>query len=437
MKTSAFLAPTPPGGEAITVESDPPQYPALTIEINGTGDADPLLLTFRTPDGVWDVVHPSRTFNRAFFENELTRIRARMFEWSQSYDTYLVDKTNDPVRFRPDLIRDVWRDLAVWGREFYRELFDTRENRDPTLARFGRHLKDRLTGHRIVIDSALGDVPWGLLYDEKVPDELSDDDYLPQLLSHFWHTKYKVEVLPDYPVEYIDWVPELNNLDATRLTVTINGDTEKEYGTGQLPFFQMLARRLDSTGTKTPSPLRLNNARRQVIDSILNRPEPQHLLYFFCHHEKGGGTWTKRGYRNFGDTRILVSGNSPTPEGSLSVKDMNNEEDIKSFSSPPVVFLNACQSAQTDIGDPSGFMYYFVNTLKAYAFVGTEAEIPATFADAFGKRFVEEFLRGHAIGRILSEARAHYASLHNPFGLYYTLYGNVNVRLSREVEETT
>lgn len=417
-------------------EKAPPESPALTIGVTGTGDADPLLLTFRTTEGVWEVEHPSRTFNRAFFERELTQIRALMFEWSQSYDTYLADKETDPVTIRPDLIKHVWRELAIWGRRFYREMFDTKENRDPMLARVGQYLKDRLAGRRVMIDSAVGDVPWGLLYDEKVPEDLRDD-YLPQLLSHFWHTKYKLELLPDYPADCFEWAPELDNLEGTRLTVTINADTEEEYGTGQLPFFQGLARRLDASGTQAPPPLRLNNDKRQVIESILNRREPQHLLYFFCHHEKGDGTWTRRGYRDFNDTRMLVSGNSPTPEGSLSVKEMNDEEDIASFTSPPVVFLNACQSAQTDIGDPSGFMYYFVNTLKAYAFVGTEAEIPAAFADAFGRRFVEEFLRGQAIGRILFEARVHYASRHNPFGLYYTLYGNGNVRLSREIGETT
>jgi hypothetical protein len=134
---------------------------------------------------------------------------------------------------------------------------------------------------------------------------------------------------------------------------------------------------------------------------------------------------------------MIIAGNTATPEGALSIKDLKNKEGIKGFDSPPVVFLNACQSAQTEIGDPASFMFYFINFLKAYAFVGTEAEIPAAFADVFGKRFVQEFLSGRPIGQIMFEARRDYAAAHNPFGLYYTLYGNGNVRLSQEVKEAT
>jgi hypothetical protein len=82
-------------------------------------------------------------------------------------------------------------------------------------------------------------------------------------------------------------------------------------------------------------------------------------------------------------------------------------------------------------------MHFFVYQLKCYAFIGTEAEIPASFADDFGRHFVSEFLKARPIGSILFEARKDYAQKYcNPFGLYYSLYGDGNVRLIQAVKES-
>jgi hypothetical protein len=100
------------------------------------------------------------------------------------------------------------------------------------------------------------------------------------------------------------------------------------------------------------------------------------------------------------------------------------------------LFERLRESSQTKIGDPVNFMVYFIERLKAYAFIGTEAQIPTLFADDFGKRFVEEYLRGEPLGKIMCNARKFYArKYHNPFGLYYTLYGDGKVRLKQSVQE--
>jgi hypothetical protein len=172
-----------------------------------------------------------------------------------------------------------------------------------------------------------------------------------------------------------------------------------------------------------------------VIASLTKRQEPQHLLYFFCHHKKAGGAWTWRGYRNYEDTRMIIQGEDAQADAAtISLSEMSDMEQIKDFQFPPVVFFNACESAQVDIGDPTSFMLYFINVLKAYAFIGTEADIPGAFAHPFGIRFVEKFLKAHPIGEILYTARRDFAKRYNnPFGLYYTLYGNGNVQLAQAI----
>lgn len=404
---------------------------ALTIRISSDSEDSRLKLVFAAGEKDYPpIVHPSPKLTAKYLETELVRLREKLNTWSTQYDSYLVDK--DKAKCDPERVKGVWKELATWGRGIYRDLFDIKAQNDAELLRWSADLK-QLKGERIVIDSAIGDLPWGLLYDEEVPESF-DGDYVTNLLPHFWMTSYYVETLPPYPRSRPLWKPSLKNKEDTRLTVTINKDISGG-GAKQQTFFEGLAPRLKATGIKVPSTLVVNYEKTQVIDSITKRAEPQHLLYFYCHHKKGEGTWTNRGYRNFDNTKMIIRGEDPPLDSeTISIKEMEDNESITSFAAPPIVFLNACESAQTDIGDSASFMLYFINVLKSYAFIGTEAQIPASFADTFGQRFVSEFLDGRRIGTILYYARLEFALNDcNPFGMYYSLYGDGNVRLSQPV----
>jgi len=90
------------------------------------------------------------------------------------------------------------------------------------------------------------------------------------------------------------------------------------------------------------------------------------------------------------------------------------------------------------MGDPSGFMEYFLNDLRSRGYIGTEANVPALFAGHFGKQFVEQLFTGKEVGTILRELSRFYAEQHNnPFGLYYNLFGFADLHLSNKVEEIT
>jgi hypothetical protein len=405
---------------------------ALTIKLSSDSGSSNLKVGFENEMGADLVEHPSNALTPNYLERELVEIRRKMTEWSKAYDSLLINPKESSLLCDPERTKEIWRDFAVWGRRIYRKLFDTQANNSRDLSAWAQDLKEEpFCGNRIIIDSAVGDIPWGLLYDEEVPESY-DRDYQREMLDHFWITKYELEVLPPYPRNRFRWRPQLSNREATRLTVTVNKSVEGDYGAQHLSFFQELASRLNHNDPESSPSLRLNCQKQEVIDSISQCQEPQHLLYFFCHHHKGGGKWTTRGWRDFDDTRIVVSGDDDNIESAITIKEMEDNERIKCFNFPPVVFLNACESVQAEMGDPSSFLLYFINILRAYAFIGTEASIPAAFADAFGRRFVEEFLGGTRIGEIMANARRFYArSYDNPFGFYYALYGNGNVRLSQ------
>jgi hypothetical protein len=296
---------------------------------------------------------------------------------------------------------------------------------DQQLALWGQRIK-KIKGARITIDSPIGHVPWGLLYDEEIPKDLGDD-YLDVLLQHFWMTSYELDLLPDYPESSAEWETTLDNLTATRMMVAINESIQGGYGIKQAEFFSSLP--------EDPPSITLSRGKKELVERIANRVEPQHLIYLYCHHQKGK-TWSVDDYRDMNDSKILIRGNAEgeNEDGVITLTELEDNEDISIFKppSPPVTFLNGCTSAQVEIGDPTSFMYYFVYVLGAQAFIGAESKIPAAFADAFGRRFVREFLGGGRIGDIMFDARLHFArDYHNPFGLYYTLYGNGNIRLTQ------
>jgi len=95
----------------------------------------------------------------------------------------------------------------------------------------------------------------------------------------------------------------------------------------------------------------------------------------------------------------------------------------------PLVFLNACSSAEADQYYQSQFLTLFVSQWQARAFIGSDWKIPTAFADAFARRALDRFL-GHApdgqrleLGAALHATAVEVLELGNPFPLIYALYG--------------
>jgi hypothetical protein len=97
----------------------------------------------------------------------------------------------------------------------------------------------------------------------------------------------------------------------------------------------------------------------------------------------------------------------------------------------PLVFINACESAELSPLFYSGFMPYF--TAKgARGMIGTECEVPARFAAEWARRFFDKFLyEAKPIGEIfLSLRQEFYYQKNNLLGLLYALYCDGDTRVT-------
>jgi hypothetical protein len=99
----------------------------------------------------------------------------------------------------------------------------------------------------------------------------------------------------------------------------------------------------------------------------------------------------------------------------------------------PIVFLNACQSAELVPSSTSGFVRTFLDR-NASAVIGTECPMTSVFASAFAKSLFDELLSASDVGTALWKARREFLApdLRNPLGLAYTLYGRGTARLGSE-----
>ncbi|MDI4656468.1 CHAT domain-containing protein [Xanthobacter autotrophicus] len=95
----------------------------------------------------------------------------------------------------------------------------------------------------------------------------------------------------------------------------------------------------------------------------------------------------------------------------------------------PILFLNTCQSAQLWNGVENSFVSFFLSR-GARAIIGSEATIPAVFADRFGCEVVRRIFQGDTIGEAVRQARLTLLQAsRNPLGLCYSVYGAGDARL--------
>lgn len=93
--------------------------------------------------------------------------------------------------------------------------------------------------------------------------------------------------------------------------------------------------------------------------------------------------------------------------------------------SSPLVFLNACQTAQGGVSltGVGGWAYRFLQA-GAGAFIGTYWSVYDDTAFEFAKAFYERLLQGLAIGRAAREARRAVRASGNPTWLAYTVFAD-------------
>jgi hypothetical protein len=127
----------------------------------------------------------------------------------------------------------------------------------------------------------------------------------------------------------------------------------------------------------------------------------------------------------------LIMGSTNDVASYATLADLNREITSKAtLTARPLVFLNACDSANMSPRFYDGFVPFFLSR-GARGVVGTEVKTPALFAVEWAQAVIDRLLDGDAIGEAMLRARRQFLEAHrNPLGLLYAMYCDADTRVA-------
>ena len=300
------------------------------------------------------------------------------------------------------------KNLAREGYLLYQNIFY--ENQDKQTQAIGDHLRKfaREESLHIQITSDGFFLPWSVLYMAPNLDVLEPEMFLG--------LKHVIEHIPKQEdFTYFD----LRMDGSPKFSVSLNideGIDEEAAAKGikrvveeQVEFWNQLK----ETGNVAPVVRRKSDDLLKVLG---NNSLDERLIYFYCH--AGSRQGANPPYIKLSDGKRL------------GLKDfIVAEKGVMSLPNAPLVFINACESAELSPFFYNDFLNHFVSK-GARGVIGTECKIPAVFASEWAKRFFTRFLPGKPLGELLLELRREFFFEHNNLlGLAYALYCDADTQI--------
>lgn len=326
------------------------------------------------------------------------------------------DKIDIPAEARDAALRR----LADVGYSMYREIFygldaDAQANLLGDRLREIARKEDRL---QIQIFSQHFMMPWGILY------MASDEEYDPQDVHADWFLGFK-HIIEHIPLQQVMQVLDstIDSRAGLVVSVNVNQDIDAQMGAplvaDQLSYWKGVEGKGEAKLVQRVTASELMEALRTTQNT------PDQIIYFYCHAiskdlEEGGP-----------DTSTLVLSKNEK----LTLKDLKLQATHKRLlPGQPLVFINACESAELSPLFYDGFVPYFL-AKGARGVIGTECETPAVFAVEWAKLFFDRFLKGESVGAIALELRKEFLKDHNnPLGLLYALYVDGDTQIAPGLE---
>jgi hypothetical protein len=256
-------------------------------------------------------------------------------------------------------------------------------------------------------------VPWGLLYvgEARLGAKLDWNSFLG--------IRHVIEQIPLQPtLSVCDYVIAS---DRPQLSVSINLHTgidrqmRASFVADQQAFWEsarLSKKRICVTERRTSA---------EVLRALSDEKTDDQIVYFYCHAESKGLT-DPQGI----DASSLVFGDARITLESLNIDAGPGTQ----LTGNPLVFINACESADMSPTFYDGFVPYFMSK-GARGVVGTECKTPALFAVAWAKRFFERFLGGEPLGETFLGLRREFLENHrNPLGLLYAVHCDGDTQIS-------
>jgi hypothetical protein len=162
---------------------------------------------------------------------------------------------------------------------------------------------------------------------------------------------------------------------------------------------------------------------KEIIEALRSEFTDDQIFYCFCHAKSAslndlGGP----------DAACLVFDHTEVTLGDLKL----SAGDVK-LRGNPLVFVNACESAEMSPLFYDGFVPFFM-AKGARGLIGTECKTPAVFAAAWAKRFFEQFLNGAPLGETFLALRKQFVEeSNNPLGLLYAVHCDTDTQINPAV----
>lgn len=310
-------------------------------------------------------------------------------------------------------------EIARIGRRLHGLIFGEPEENVPLdLAR----VADLIRGHgqrtaaapRMQIDAETLPFPWGIVYD--APGAL--DRVADVALHGFWGRRFMIDraisaILRSLPP------PVLEGAIQPCLNPHLDSEESLQVIASQRGFFERIGRTSAVRSVIESG----DQLRAYLQDEGVGAPA---ILYFFCHaraaHEMSDQLFQIAAAADEQASLLLDASGS---KSELSVGELKRLR-RSPLKARPLVFLNACSSAEADQYYQSQFLTLFVSQWQARAFIGSDWKIPTEFADAFARRALDRFLapaQRLELGAALHATAVEVLELGNPFPLIYALYG--------------
>jgi len=307
------------------------------------------------------------------------------------------------------------RTLARAGARLFQNLFyHPKAGEDARLV--GDYLRqvatDADTRLKLQILAADVPVPWSLLYlgDASSKAVLSWDCFLGM--------RHIIEQIPlQTKLDVLD--PHIPSA-APHLRVSVNFNTgidaemHADYVQQQRQYWEQVA----SNGTCVQVVARTTTG--ELIDALADAATPDQIVYFYCHATTSG--LTSKGGPDASTIKLS--------DGSINLGSLNLDAPTTvRLSGKPLVFINACESAELSPAFYDGFLPYFM-AKGARGVIGTECRTPAVFANAWAQRFFPRFLAGQVLGETFLELRREFLIEHgNPLGLLYAVHCDADTQV--------
>lgn len=259
--------------------------------------------------------------------------------------------------------------------------------------------------------------PWSLIYDRDYDLDKVDPE-------GFWGFKHVIEYTPEFrSATPVSFTPEIDVESSLEMALVINTTIDDEVRRKGLTF-DVVKPQQEFAQTLKGVTVREYLTGGDLVRLLKDSTGKTQFIYIYCHAESAqpgdpGGVDA---------SRIMLS------DGWVTLKDLKRAAPLSgaNLESCPLVFLNACESAELSPALYDGLVPYLI-AKGARGVLGTEVNTPILFAAEFAKTFLQRFTAGgQPLGELLLQMRREYLiDKNNVMGLVYALHSGADVVVRR------